>query len=127
MIKYIILIVMPLFVSSCSAALDATFYSLHPKELQQALQQCPEKHPAGVSCEQLNNLAMHANILVSELQYDPQRFGKKILTLQEELAQYKAALNGNPEQTGLQASIEKNKVQLGERLAIVKWLESPRG
>ena len=127
MIKYIILLVMPLIASSCSAAHDEHFYSLHPSELQKVIEQCPDQHPAGVTCEQLSHCARRANVLVSELQYDTQGFGQKILVLQETLATLEASLKTTPNQTQLTSSIEKNKTELTERLAIVKWLESPRG
>ena len=127
MIKYILILALPLLAESCSAAHDASFYSLHPNALQQAIDRCPGTHPAGVDCEQLNQVAMRANNLASELHEDPQAFGKKILALQEDLAKLNKALQNKPNQPELQASINSNNMQLGERLAIVKWLESPRG
>lgn len=127
MIKYILIIALPLLAGSCSASHDASFYSLHPNALQQAIDQCPGTHPAGVACEQLNQLAVRANTLASELHDNPQAFGKKILALQEDLAKLTDELQNNPQQPELQAAINSNKMQLGERLAVVKWLESPRG
>ena len=127
MIKYIILMIGPLLAGNSVAAQDANFYRLHPVELQQALEQCPATHPAGVSCEQLDECATRANTLVSELHRNPQTFGQKILVLQEERAKLEAKLNGNSQESDLRGSLDSNKMQLSERLAIVKWLESPRG
>ncbi len=127
MIKYIMLLALPFLASSCSAAHDAAYYSLHPPALQEALEQCPGQHPAGVTCEELNSCAIRANQLVSELQQDPQVFGQTILTLQEELEKSKSDLQNSSDKADLQAAIDKHNAQLNERLAIVKWLESPRG
>jgi len=127
MIKYIILLAMPLLTNTCLAAHDSTYYSTHLKELQKAIEFCPEKHPAGVSCEELNISAQRTNELVSELQYNPQGFGQKILTLQESLAKLTTTLQTNPGHPEALEAAEQHKLQLSERLAIVKWLESPRG
>ena len=127
MIKYFMLIIAPLMASNYALAHDVTFYSLHPVELQKALEQCPKTHPNEVSCEQLDACATRANRLVSELHYNPQVFGQKILALQEETAKIEAALKDNPGDGQLVSSVDENKKQLRERLAIVKWLESPRG
>ena len=127
MIKYIILMVTPLLAGNSIAAQDANFYRLHPVELQQALEKCPATHPVGVSCEQLDECATRANKLVSELQHNPQTFGQKILILQEDRAKLEAKLKGNSQESDLRGSLDSNKMQLSERLAVVKWLESPRG
>ena len=127
MIKYIMLMITPFLASNYVAAHDANFYSLHPVKMQQALEKCPVTQPAGVSCEQLNELAIHANQLVSELHYNPQGFGQKILALQESLVKHEMDLIGQPDVGHLQTTVDENKMQLRQRLAIVKWLESPRG
>jgi len=127
MIKYIMLMIAPFLASNCAVAQDANFYSLHPVQLEKALEKCPGNHPAGVSCEQLNELALRANQLVSELHYNPQVFGKKILALQETLAKLEVELTEKPDVDQLRTTVNENKTQLRERLAIVKWLESPRG
>ena len=127
MIKYLVLMITPLLANSYSVVHDSKFYSLHPKELSQALDKCPASPPAEVTCEQLNQFATRANQLVSELHYSPQVFGQKILVLQEHLAQLALDLKLKPDTEALQTSFNENKMQLQERLAIVKWLESPRG
>lgn len=126
MINYIILMALPLLANSSSVH-DETFYSLHPSELQKAIEQCPSAHPIGITCEQLIDSAKRANVLISELHYNPQGFGQNILTLQEELAKLRSSLKTSADQIEIQASIDKNKTQLNERLAIVKWLTSPKG
>jgi len=127
MIKYVFLIAIPLLANSCTAAHNATYYNLHPLELQEAIEACPEKYPAGVTCEQLNVSATQINVLASELHQDPQGFGRKILELQEHLAKLAVELKQYPNHPELLTSIDSKNTQLAERLAIVKWLESPRG
>ena len=127
MSKRILWMIIPLLVNHSAVAQDITFYRLHPVELQTALQQCPVTQPAGVSCEQLNKLAIRTNQFVSELQYNPQIFGQRILSLQETQAKLKMELVDKPGALPLQTAFDENKMQLRERLAIVKWLESPRG
>lgn len=111
MIKYILLIAMPLLVSVCTADTKA-HYKLHLSQLQRDIAQCPDRHPPNVSCEQLQQYAEHANDLADELHNNPQVFGQKILSLQESQAKQPT---------------DQNTIQLAERLAVVKWLESPKG
>jgi len=114
-----------LFVASICLAHDATYYSLNPKEIQQALDGCPARHPQDVSCEQLSEIATQVNALVSELRMDPQAYGRTILAMQETIAT-QAALTGTQQATpALQAELIKNQQALRERLSIIKWLESP--
>ncbi len=126
MIKYLIMFITP-FINTTAIAHDASYYSLHPVELQKLLEHCPNKQPNDVSCEALNDVALRANQLVFELQKSPQLFGQKILSLQEAKSMLEADLNRYPQKTELLTSIADHKQELGERLAIVKWLESPRG
>ncbi len=127
MINYIILMSMLMCANSYAATHDETFYRLHPGELQVAIELCPAKHPASISCEQLNRCAARVNVLMSELHYDRQGFGQHILRLQEDMDKLKLSFKTTYDQNEIQASIDKNNMQLNERLAIVKWLESPRG
>jgi hypothetical protein len=98
---------------SCTTQSFATntayYYLLHHEALQKAMAQCPKFSPKNISCDELKNISLRANALAYELREDPQAFGNKILKLQQD------------------ASTTENKVQLAERLAIVKWLESPEG
>jgi len=126
MIKYIILGVSSLWMTACSAH-DEQYYRLHPKLLQQALQTCPEKQSANISCEQLKDIALRVNEFAYQLQIDPQGYGKKIILLQQIIAKQESTLKTTPNQQELQTSLNENKQDLQERLAIVKWLESPRG
>ena len=128
MIKYMTLMAMSLCgFHDVVFSQDATFYSLHPVALQKALEKCPAAHPEGVSCEALDACATRANRLVSELHYSPQAFGQKILSLQEDMAKIESKLKLHPTHESLQSSLSESQFLLRERLAIVKWLESPRG
>ena len=122
--KYIILMMMSLWVAACSAH-DENYYRQHPGELQQALNKCPAQKPKDISCDQLKVVALRVNELGYQLRMNPQEFGKQILVLQETLAKQQKALQQNNNQPDLRELVNKNKQNLKERLAIVKWLESP--
>lgn len=124
MIKYVVLVMASLWVAACSAH-DERYYSLHPNALQKAISQCPKSQPIEVSCEQLKMVASRVNELANELRSNPQGYGKKILSLQEVIAKQESTLQKASDAPELQSSIVENKKDLEERLAVVKWLESP--
>lgn len=126
MIKYIFLVIASLWMAAC-AAHNERYYSLHPKVLEAAIIACPEKSPTGISCEQLKIIASHVNELAYQLRLNPQGYGKEILMLQETIAKQELNLRQSPNEPKQQASLIENQHQLGERLAVVKWLESPGG
>jgi len=124
--KFILLAVMSVWVVACSAH-DEQYYRLHPVALQQALEKCPEQPSGDLSCQQLKVVAEKLNKLAYQLRINPQDFGKQILALQETVAKQKKSLQQNPNQPDVNAALAENIQQLKERLAIVKWLESPQG
>lgn len=124
MIKYAFLLITILSISACSAH-DPQYYREHPRALQQAIQQCPEKPPSQVSCDQLFAIAATMNDLAEKLRSDRQGFGKAILALQETIAQQQSELRLQPKQPELDSSLKENQMHLQEHLAVVKWLESP--
>ena len=109
---------------ACSTK-DEQYYRTHPKALKEAIKNCPAKQPSQLSCDQLAMIDSTVNDLAYQLQISPLAFGKKILVLQESLAKQQSDLKANPNQFELKQTIEKNKQQLAECLAIVRWLESP--
>ena len=124
MIKYLVLIITSLWLAAC-AAHDERYYSLHPNALQKAISQCSKNQPTDISCDQLKTVAARVNELAYELRSSPQGYGKKILSLQEDISKQESSLKGAPNASELQSSIDENQKNLAERLAIVKWLESP--
>ena len=122
--KYVFLICTSLLLVAC-ATQDEHYYRTNPKILDQAVKNCPAQQPPKLSCAQLAKIAISVNELAYQLQINPQSFGKQILSLQETLAQQQVDLAKDPDQLELKSAIEKNKKQLAERLAIVRWLESP--
>lgn len=126
MMRYITLAIISLWMTAC-AAHDGYYYSLHPKILQKALQECPKKQSSGIDCDQLKDIALRINESAYQLRLDPQAYGKKILFLQQTIAQQESALQEKSNQPDLQSSLKENKQNLQERMAIVKWLESPEG
>ncbi len=124
MMKFIILAVMSVWLVACSAH-DEQYYRAHPVALQDALTKCPDQQPAGLSCQQLKDIALRLNELAYQLRMNPQDFGKQILALQETIAKQENTLQQNPNQPEVKAALDKNMQQLKERIAVVKWLESP--
>lgn len=123
--KYGLLLLLILGITSCTVK-DEQYYWQHPKDLQQALKNCPTSSPPkGFSCDEMNQLAKQMNELAYQLQYNPQGFGQQILLLQETIAQQEAALKLNQAMPETKSSLAKNKQNLKQRLAVVKWLESP--
>ena len=110
--------------ATCNAH-DEHYYNLHPNELQKAIVECSKNQSAQENCEQLKETASQVNKLAYQLRLDPQEFGKKILSLQEKIAKQEASLRDASHPPELESLLIKNKQHLKERLAIVKWLESP--
>ena len=106
-------------VMACSPH-DEQYFTVHPKLLQEAIAECPDKAPKLVNCDNLHKIAVKVNDFVYELRMSPQAYGKTILALQETIATQELA-----HQPELAPLIEKNKKELRERLAVVSWLESP--
>ncbi len=117
--KKLILLFSLFGLSACSTH-DENFYLAHPDKMQAALNQCPDKTPGGLSCAELRDVAARFNQFTDELRANPQSFGKKILSLQENLAEEK--IKGDDE-----ASILKMEKEISQRLIIVKLFESPKG
>lgn len=74
--------------TSCSAK-NEHYYRTHPNELQQAIKACPNRQPAGLTCEQLESLANRMNKLAYQLQLSPQGFGKKLWLCKRQLLKNK--------------------------------------
>ena len=124
MIKHILLVTVSLWSAAC-AAHDGRYYSLHPMALQKALETCPQNKPRDVNCEQLKSIASRVNESANQLRINPQEYGQRILALQEKIAKQESALQKEPNQAELQSALAENRRELQDRLAIVKWLESP--
>lgn len=122
--KYLVVTLIVLGLTSCSAK-DEQYYRTHPKVLQQAMKDCPNKQPSGLSCQQIEKVAVQMNTLAYQLQYNPQGFGAAILKLQQTIASQQIELTKSNANNELHLDLNKNKKELAERLAVVKWLESP--
>lgn len=104
---------------------DEHYYQSNPKELQKAIQECPNKQPEGATCSELSQVYNRMSKLAYELQLSPQEFGNKILAKQQTIAKQKIELKNNKANAELNASLEQNKRDLADYLIVVKWLESP--
>lgn len=126
MVKYLFLSVAGSLLVACSTP-SPQYYRMNPQELPAAIKACQTSTKvAQLHCSDLQQIAIDINQLAYELQANPQKFGKKIISLQEQLAQQHAQLQQNANNPELKKLIDKNEQQLRERLAIVKWLESPQ-
>lgn len=128
MMKSISLLVMVLCVSVDANACishDQGYFKTHPKALQEALTQCPDKAPKLVQCDELQKIAVKINDLVNELRMSPQGYGQTLLNLQEKIATQMASLPEASEKSELKDSLDKDNQELQERMAVVNWLESP--
>jgi hypothetical protein len=116
MIKYLIFFMIPTLATACFTH-DEDYYRLHIKALEDAIYHCPDVHPKQVTCVQLQQMASRINMLSNELRTDPQLFGQKIMMLQAALYQTSSPL--------MPSAIAEHQMELNDRLAVVKWLESP--
>lgn len=126
MFKYTILMIASLCLVGCVTH-NERYYRLHPKALQLAIKECPKKQPGDISCEQLQTIVAQVNALAYQLRLNPQEYGNDILRLQETIAKQALGLGNASNQQELQSSLVEKRQQLEERLAVVKWLESPGG
>lgn len=117
--KKLIVLFSLIALTACSSQ-DKSYYLGHPEAMQKALNECPAKSPGKISCSELKEVAVKFNQMANELRLNPQAFGKKILSLQEQLAN--AKLKGNEK-----TSIQKLDNEITERLIMVKLFESPEG
>lgn len=126
MLRYVVMACAMFMLNSC-AAHDERYYRLNPPELIQVMKACPEKQPRYLSCDELRPVFEEVSQMAYQLQINPQRFGYRILNLQQELGKQQTLLAQNPNQPQLAATIEKKQRELSELMAIVRWLEAPEG
>lgn len=103
------------FVALSAGAHDKGYYFSNPDALQKAIMLCPNTQPKDLSCAELNSIAFEMNKFAEELQRDPLAFGQEILTLQERIATA----------VPLSENLLHDQDILRNRLAVIRWLESP--
>ncbi len=118
------MVLIALGVASCTVK-NEQYYRSNPKELQAALTLCANQHAQDAQCSKLQQLGQRMGTLAYQLQSSPQGFGTKILSLQEAIAAQEHAIKGNHLTAEEQNTLAHNKEDLADRLAVVKWLESP--
>lgn len=106
---------------------DAHYYWQHPDKLQAVLAECPAIQQQGIDCHALGVIQKTMLTLANELQQNPQRFGNKIIQLQEKIAMLKTQIEKNRDDQTLHKTLSESRIDLQQRMAIVKWLESPGG
>lgn len=106
------------FLTGCSER-ASSYYWQHPQALHDALIKC-QTHRNTATCENLSQIGYSMNILGQELQANPQDYGKILLNLQMELAEKSAQKQENTDE-----SLQSLQQEIEQRLAVIKWLESP--
>lgn len=110
MSRLLLVLLLPLALSACGEK-TAGYYRTHPQQLAAAIEHCRATQ-SSVACTELETIAAFVKNMADNLRQDPQVFGQRILTLQEEMAAMKKPSH-------------KMAQELHARLAVVKWLESP--
>lgn len=123
--KYLLVSLLMLGLTSCSEK-NEHYYLTHPEALLNAVKLCPEQQPEGLTCTKLSEIANRLNLLAYQLQFSPQGFGVKILNLQQTISSQLLELEKDAANAELKATIARNQKDLADRLAVVKWLESPK-
>ena len=126
MFSRIILIALVCLLTACVKQ-DAHYYWQHPDKLQAVLSDCPSKHPQDIDCDTLSSIQQSMFTLARELQKNPQDFGKSIIVLQEKISTIKSQLKNKPNDESLGKTLIESQKELDQRMAVVRWLESPRG
>lgn len=101
------------------------WFGEHPEALQKVIADCPHKQPKNISCKKLQEIGLRLNNFIFKFQTDAQNYGQDILNLQNKIVLEEEELTKSPESDALKLAIEKDKMEVGERLAIVRWLASP--
>lgn len=118
MINYVLIATSMIALSACTPQ-NETYYRTHPHALQKALTHCSQVGSSTPECEKLGRMAKEMNALAYALQSNPQAFGQKIISLQNQLAE--KTHQSSPSSIDIQQITD----QLNMHLAVVSWLESP--
>ena len=120
--RFAVLFSLCLFSLSGCSEKSSSYYWEHPQQLRDALTACQNQH-ANPNCEKLYQIGYSMNVLALELQSNPQRFGSTLMKLQMELAEKKQAQA--PSKQSTHSLLEPIEQEIQQRLAVIKWLESP--
>ena len=115
-----------LILSACTKK-DEAYFLTHPQMLQKQVAACSSLDYQNTGCHQWIALARKINKMALSLSVAPQRFGRDILQLQQQIAEIKAS--AIQAQAGaaleIQKQLEQKEHELLLRMAVVRWLESP--
>ncbi len=114
-----------LFLTACSER-DNDYYFRNPHKLKQAISACPQQKPKKLTCDELTAVEIKFQTLANELRQNPQKFGLKILALQEKIAKKELSLQKKNDQK-MSENLKKDKKTLAEWIAVVSYYESPKG
>ena len=100
-----------IFLMTTTIALAWPNNTLDPKALEDKASVCDPLIDGKKVCSRLRHKSERLNRFAYELRVNPLKYGTKVLALQEKLKDPLAS--------------SKSNRQLKERLAVIKWLESP--
>lgn len=98
---------------------SSSYYWQHPQVLHDALIKCQQNRNTAI-CDKISQIGYSMNILGQELQANPEEYGKTLLNLQMQLAEKSAQDTHTNDQ-----SLQSLQQEIQQRLAVIKWLESP--
>ncbi|WP_367605835.1 hypothetical protein [Legionella sp. W05-934-2] len=106
--------------------IDSHYYWRNPSKLKQAMSSCPNKQPAGVTCDELTVIANKFSYLAAALKQNPQLFGLHIIAMQQNISEQEKQLTKKHDDK-LAMDLKQDKQTLAEYLAVVSYYESPIG
>lgn len=123
--RYVILFCSCIGILTGCSEKPSSYYWKHPQVLRDALSQCQQNRESP-TCKKLSSIGYSMNTLGQELQANPQAYGKTILNLQMELAKERAKKQHAGEVSDQSTdTLEPIEQEIEQRLAVIKWLESP--
>lgn len=125
-IQIYLMVLLGFFISSLCFADAESWYAEHPEALQKVILDCPNRQPKNISCRKLQEIGVRLNSFIYELQNDAQNYGQQILALQNKIVAEKQELAKNPASDAVKLSLQNDNTEVSERLAIVRWLASPK-
>lgn len=111
--------------SACSP--EQELETINPTVIAKEIKHCVDHKLGNAYCDELKVVSKRVQFLSYSLSMDPQGYGQTILKLQEKIAEEQAALKSDNKTNVSQSDVTHDKQRLRERLAMLKWLASPRG
>ena len=127
--RFVVCLLLSLTLMAC----EAQEKRIDVDQLQRAVKRCGDSHTE--RCQSSRNILTRLTVLARELTLSPQGFGQKILQLQLSIEKNKRAIASYSKGTAkdddqLKTLIKRLKYQQNlsrEYMAVLRWLEAPKG